>query len=261
MFKSWFPESRDMLPLTWWKQHPIYLSAILAIVGAVSMVVYAVLGFDVILNLVFSFDSAFKEWHIWTPFTYAFANPPSIWTVLGCYLLWRFGEAVERHFGRLIFVKLLLLLLIISPIAITLLHLVGFQGLSCAGMMELEFGVFMAFATLYPRAKINLIILTLDAWVLAVIFVGVSALSSISGRDWGSLILLAANVGSAYAFIRYQKGDYRFPTIIKIIREPKEPTKTSVSRIDEILDKISRDGIDSITAEERSILDKASGQK
>lgn len=261
MFKTWFPESQDMLPLTWWKQRPIYLATIIAIIGAASMVVFAILGYEVIGHLVFSFEAAFQKWKLWTPFTYAFANAPDIWTLLGCYLLWRFGEEVERHFGRRIFVKLILVLLFVAPIAITLLHLVGFKGMMCIGIMRIEFGVFVAFATLLPRAGVNIFIATVDAWILAAIFVGVSALSSIAARDWGSLMLLLATVGSAYVFIRYQKGEIKLPTIIKILPDEPKQEKKSTGVIDEILDKISREGIDSLSDKERSILDSACDKK
>jgi membrane associated rhomboid family serine protease len=261
MFKNWFPESQDLLPLTWWKQHPIYLSTILAIGGVASMVLFAIVGFEAMSHFMFSFESAFQQGKLWTPFTYAFVNAPGIWTVIGCYLLWRFGEEVERHFGRRIFVKLLLVLLVVAPIAVTLLHLVGLRGMMCAGIMEIEFGVFIAFATLLPRAGINIFIATIDAWILAAIIVGVNALSCIAARDWGSLILLVTTVGSAYVFIRYQKGEIKLPTFIKILPdEPKQEKRTSAV-IDEILDKISQNGFDSITPEERAILDDASKKK
>lgn len=260
MFNSWLPESQDHLPLTWWKQHPVYLAAIIALVGAASMIVTAVLGYGLMAHLVFTFDSAFSQFHLWTPLTYVLFNPPSLWTLFGCYLLWNFGEAVERHLGRRAFVRLLLLLLASSPLFITLLHLVGIKGMACAGMMQLEFGVFIAFATLYPRAKISIIILTLDAWVMAAIFVGINALQCIAARDWVSLLLLAANVGTAYAFIRYEKGELKLPSIPKPARKPARPAASKTPAVDDILDKISRQGMQSLTAEERRILDKASDE-
>jgi hypothetical protein len=260
MFNSWLPESKDRLPLTWWKQHPVYLAAIIALVGAASMVVFAILGAGVMRHLVFSVDIAFKSWHLWTPATYALVNPPSLWTLLGCYLLWNFGEAVERHLGRRAFVRMILLLLASSPLFITLLHLAGARDMACAGMMQLGFGVFIAFATLYPRAKISIIILTLDAWVMAAIFVGINALQCLTARDWVSLLLLAANVGTAYSFIRYEKGELKLPSMPKAAPKPAKPTKNSTPSIDDILDKISRNGMQSLTAEERRILDKASDE-
>jgi membrane associated rhomboid family serine protease len=263
MFNSWLPESQDRLPLTWWKQHPVYLAAIIALGAAASMIVTAVLGYDLMGHFVFTFDRAFGELHLWTPLTYVLFNPPSLWTLIGCYLLWSFGEAVERHLGRRAFVRMLLLLLLVSPLLITVLGLLGIRGPGCAGILQLEFGVFIAFATLYPRAKISIIILTIDAWVLAAIFVGLNALGSLASRDWISLLLLAANVGSAYAFIRYETGELKLPSMPKPAFKPAKATKPATPRapsVDDILDKISREGMHSLTAEERRILDKASDE-
>jgi membrane associated rhomboid family serine protease len=260
MFNAWFPESKDHLPLTWWKQHPVYLAAIIALVGAASMIVTAVLGYQWMGHLVFSVPLAFEQWHLWTPFTYLLVNPPSLWILLGCYLLWSFGEAVERHLGRRAFVRLLLLLLVSSPLFVTLFHLLGVRGMACAGITQLEFGVFIAFATLYPRAKISIIILTLDAWVMAAIFVGMNALQCLAARDWVSLLLLAANVGTAYAFIRFEKGELKLPSMPKAVSKPAKPAKSKAPTVDDILDKISRHGMHSLTSEERRILDQASDQ-
>lgn len=259
MFERLLPPEKDLLPLTWWKQHPVYLSALLAIGAAATMVLFAILGFGLMGQLVFSMP-AVLEGRLWTPVTYLLVNPPSLWTIVGCYLLWRFGEAVERHFGRRIFVQMLLLLAAVSPLAIALLHLTPMRGYSCAGINDLEFGVFIAFATLYPRAGINLFIITIDAWILAVALVGISALADVAGRDWGSLILLAVNVGTAYAFIRYQKGEFTLPTL-RIKPRPKAKPDRGDSLIDEILEKVHREGIHSLTPKEREILENASRRK
>ncbi len=260
MFNSWFPESKDRLPLTWWRQQPVYLAAIIALVGAASMVLFAVFSTGLMRHLVFSFDAAFKEWRLWTPVTYVLVNPPSLWGLLGCYFLWSFGEIVERHLGRRAFVRLLSLLLASSPLFISLFHLIGVRGMACAGMTQLEFGVFIAFATLYPRAKISIIILTLDAWVMAAIFVGINALQCLAARDWVSLLLLAANVGTAYAFIRFETGAFKLPSMPKLTPKAPKPAKSSTPSVDDILDKISRHGMQSLTAEERRILDSASDE-
>ena len=262
MFNSWLPESQDRLPLTWWKQRPLYLASIVAIVGAVSMVLTALIGFAQLGHLIFTFDSAFRHLHLWTPLTYVLVNPPSLWTIVGCLLLWNFGEAVERHLGRRSFVRLLLLLLLVAPLLVSLIALASGRALACVGIMPLTFGVFIAFATLYPNAKLSVVILTIDAWVLAAVFVGINALACIGVRDWSSLLLLAANVGTAYAFIRYETGALKLPSLPK--RPPpqtrKPAKKSSTPTVDDILDKISHQGMQSLTPEERRILDQASDQ-
>ncbi len=259
MFNSWFPESKDRLPLTWWKQQPVYLAAIIALAGVVSMIVTAVCGYDLMGQFLFTFDGAFHQLRLWTPLTYILVNPPSLWTLIGCFLLWNFGEAVERHLGRRAFVRLLLLLLLVSPLLITLFGLAGIHGFACMGIMQLEFGIFIAFAMLYPHAKLSVIILTIDAWVLAAVFVGLNALGSLATRDWSSLLLLAANVGTAYAFIQFEKGELKLPSLPKPSPKARKPAKkSSAPTVDDILDKISHQGMHSLTAEERRILDKAS---
>lgn len=272
MFNSWLPESKDHLPLTWWKTHPIYLAAILALVGVAGAIASLVLGQSGMTYLAFSFDNAFKEFRLWTPLTYVLFNPFPLLTVLGCYLLWKCGEAVERHLGRRAFVRLLLLLVAASPLMITLLHAAGKHGLTCAGIMQLAFGVFIAFATLYPRVEISIIILTLEARVLAAVIVGISALLYLAGGDWVSLALLAANVGTAFAFIRYEQGGLKLPSMSMPSRpvkpttvawttnaaKPAKQSKPKSPSVDDILDKISHHGMQSLTPEERRILDKAS---
>lgn len=270
MFRSLFPESRDFQPLTWWGKKPVYLSAILAITGVLSMLVFAVIGYEGMENFIFTVKSAFKEWKLWTPLTYVLVNPPGLWTIFGCYLLWRFGESIERHFGRYVFVKLLVLLMFVSPLTITLLHLFGYREIPAIGMMDLEFGVFVAFATLYPRAKINLIILSIDAYIIALVLVGVDVLSSVAGRDWASLILILANVGSAYLFVRVEKGEITMPVRVLADDETPKPVRRKPKKskagkneggdpsVDDILDKISRNGMQSLTDRERQILNDAS---
>jgi len=272
MFNSWLPESKDHLPLTWWKTHPVYLAAVIALVGAASIILTALLGFERAPWLVFTYHNAFSEWRLWTVFTYVLFNPPNIWVVLGCFLLWNFGEAIERHLGRRAFVRLLVLLWMTPPALVTLMGLFGHQGslvlnmaFGCplaAGVTILEFGVFNAFAALYPRAKISLILITLDAWVVAVIFSSIYAFQHIAGRQWAELIILLGSIAVACLCIQFETGALKLPSLPK--RSPpqarKPAKKSNTPTVDDILDKISHQGMHSLTAEERRILDQASDQ-
>ncbi len=273
MFDSWLPDSKDHLPLTWWKSHPVYLAAIIALVGAASIVLTSILGIAGAPWLIYTYHNAFVEWRVWTLFSYVLFNPPDIWVVLGCYMLWNFGEAVERHLGRRAFIKLLILLWLTPPLLTTLLGLAGYRGplgLSmmlglpfAAGIQMLEFGVFNAFAALYARAKISLLVITMDAWQLAAIFNAVYALQHILVRDWAGLLILLVCIAVAWLFIRYETGALKFPSLRR--RAPSAartakavPKSSSVPTVDEILDKISHKGMHSLSDEERRILDKAS---
>jgi hypothetical protein len=264
MFDRWLPSSQDHLPLTWWRQRPVYLAAVLALAALASMLLTALLGPQNATRLIFSHQGLFEQGRFWTPFTYLFFNPPGLWTLIGCYLLWNFGEALERHIGRRAFVRLLALLWIVPPAVIMLLGALGAGHFACAGIMALEFAIFIAFATLYPTARISLLILSLDAWVLAAILVGVNALQCLFGRDWSSLLLMISTTGAAHAFIRFEKGELRLPSMPKPSLKPVKPaapaSKMAAPTVDDILDKISHQGMHSLSAEERRILDKASEQ-
>lgn len=280
---NWFPESQDHLPLTWWKQKPIYLAAILAIGTVASMVLTALLmaafGSQGVEIGVFTVGNVIERFWVWTPLTYILINPPSIWLLLTAFLLWRFGESVERHLGRRVFVKLVLLLVLVQPVLLGLVALTGLRNVPAMGMSSVSFGIFLAFVTLYPSAQISLIILTIEAWIFATAVVAVSALVALAGHDWIGLLLLAGEVGVAVGYTRYETGlwtpSLNFwpqakarPNLQSVPRakssKPKpsrsasEPDSPTREAIDAILDKISRTGIASLTPEEKRKLEIAS---
>lgn len=277
LLMSWFPESQDRLPYTWWKGQPVYLSAILALGAVGTMFITAILmafGGGILEALVFTYSSFVQRLFLWTPITYILVNPPSIWLVLNSYFLWRFGEQVERHLGRRTFVSLLLWLILVPPGLSTLFGIGGIGLPIGIGISSMEFGVFIAFATLYPRAQLSIIIATVEVWVLAAIFVGVSALSQLAGQDWPGLTLLTVSVGTAIAFIRYQQGHWKFPswtqrrprTQFRVVRHTEGARKSREDpitprvppNVDAVLEKISREGLGSLTEDERKALEEAS---
>lgn len=266
MFDRWFPKSQDLRPLTSWNERPLYLANIVALVCGASIVVYLIMDTAVMKPFGFTFDGAFRELRLWTFLTYIFVNSPSWGVIFGCFLMWHFGEAIERHLGRRSFFRLLLCLFSAPPLILTFLGLLGIRDCGAAGMMHLEFAIFVAFATLYPGAKINLFVTSVDAWILAAIFVGINVMGSLGADKAPSLLMLLANVGTAYAFIRHEHGRWKLPRLPKVVftsdRKPTttipKPPAAKTSSVDEILDKISREGMQSLTPEERRILDRAS---
>lgn len=289
---SLFPESKDHLPLTWWNRVPVYLAAILAAVGLVSMILTSILMAVEPLwaaKIIFTYQGLVHDYQIWTVVTYVLFNPPSIWLVIGTFLLWSFGQEVEKHLGRRAFVRLCVLLLLTPPVLITLIGLFSPYPWPAMSIYDFELGVFLAFVTLYPRAHLSVIIATVPAWLMAVVIVGVRALQYLSGRLWGGMIVLAGIVLVAYAFITFQQGKWtlralgsklrpkRLPgsargsggttrdtnlTVLPPYREDREETerghRSEAEKVDAILEKISQKGMQSLTAAERKLLEKAS---
>jgi hypothetical protein len=208
--------------------------------------------------------------------TYVLVNPPSLWLLITSYFLWRFGEAVERHLGRRVFVQLVIGLILVEPLMLTLIALVGGpRDWPAVGIWQMEFGVFIAFATLYPTAKLSLILFTIDAWIMAAAIVGISALSSLAARDWAGLFMLAGMVLFAYGYVRYEQGRWALPSLSFLKRRrnsgarrrnvsPEEredasaPRDSHEDRVDAILEKIHREGLQSLTEDERRVMEKAS---
>ncbi len=283
---EWFPSSKDHLPLTWWKQTPVYLAAVIAVGAVASMVLTALLAAvneGILAYLYFTVGNVVEHWRIWTVLTYLLVNPPSLWFLLTAYLLYSFGEALERHLGRRSFVKLLLLLVLVSPALLGVLGFFGVRNWPAMGVSGLGFGVFIAFATLYPSAQISIIILTLEAWLMATIIVVVDALQCLAEHQWGQLFLLVGQVAVAMGYIRYEQGRLHLPSFdkLKLLRRPPPPALSSLPRprralpskkqapvieaegldnVDAILDKISHQGMASLTDEEKRTLEKASEQ-
>lgn len=268
---SWLPESKDHIPLTWWKGNPIYLSVFIALAAVASMIITSVwMAVDQgsLSNLTFSYGS-WSSLHLWAPVTYLLVNPPNILFVLSCFFFYRFGEAVERHLGRRSFVKLFVILWAVSPFLVTL---AGWFGLMTAsvGVTALFMGVFVAFATLYPRVELSLIFFTVQVWILAAVIVGVNVLQYLAAQYWGGLFLLAGQIVTAIIYIRYEQGALSLPSMPTFRapapnpgpishRQPKAKPKFSPA-VDDILEKISRDGMHSLTEEERLVLDQASDE-
>ncbi|HSI64864.1 MAG TPA: rhomboid family intramembrane serine protease [Candidatus Saccharimonadia bacterium] len=283
---SLFPKSKDHLPLTWWKGHPVYLSAYLAIAGVACMILTAILiaagaGGGVEL-LWFSYSGLVGGLRLWTPLTYVLVNPFNLFLLLSAYFFWKFGEDVEKFFGRRIFVQLLVTLVLVTPLVFTIFGLLGVQIGPAYGISGVFFGVLLAFITLNPHAQISLFIATVPAWLLGAMLVGFNVFVHLASRNWAELIMLVSQVLATYGFVRYQQGRWTLPsfgsklrpqrparttrpsdlTVLPPYREDREETerghRSESAKVDAILEKISQKGMQSLTAAERKLLEQAS---
>jgi hypothetical protein len=274
----WLPKSQDHLPLNWWRGQPVYLAAYLAIGAVASMVVTSLImaaHTPLLHYFIFTFSGLVDMGRVWTIATYVLINPPSIWVIISSAMLWMWGQEVEKFFGRRVFVKMFLIFIISQPILLSLI--VPFAGplWPAMGVYQVEFAVFLAFVTLYPHARISLILITLEAWIIATAFVAIDVLQCLAGHNWGGLILILGETAVAYGLVRYEQGQWSFgsllPGLKKRLTRRSEPQLRVVRRnreepipsfpdldVDSILDKIGKHGLESLTPEERRTLEKAS---
>ena len=70
-----------------------------------------------------SLPAAVRDGELWRLFTWPFANEPSLWTVITLAIFWYFGREIEGLLGRTKFAIMLLLLTVIPGVVGTILDL------------------------------------------------------------------------------------------------------------------------------------------
>jgi hypothetical protein len=144
------------------------------------------------------------------------------------------------------------------------------QRTALAGSSTIHFGVFIAFAAIYPNVELFLRIMA--KWV-ALILVAAYSLQLLAYHGWVELAVLWMSVGLSYGFVRFRSSlpelgwltewtsRWRSKRSLRVMPSPTqrrvvEPENIYES-IDPVLDKISKSGIGSLTASERRALDRA----
>lgn len=259
--------SENNAALTWVGGFPVYLSTVIAAVHALAMVLTAILmacGAEAILQaLVFSSSEVTGHFSLWRCVTYAFVHRPPYWFfLLELYFLVVFGREIERYLGRTAFLKLYLTLLLLPPLVLSAAGMLGFPTIYW-GSSALNFGVFVGFATLYPRAEF---LFNLQArWVALALF-AVSALQCLAVSEYVSLGVLVLDCSAACLIVGNMRALFRLPSVsltagatrkLSLVPKPPRPAVSVEDSIDPILDKISRTGMVSLSLVERERLEKA----
>ena len=207
-----------------------------------------------------------SEFMIWQPFTYLFFHG-GIWHVLiNMFVLWMFGSELERIWGKGHFLKFYF----VTGVGAGLVTMIfGLNSMTpIVGASGAVYGVLLAYGLTYPNRTVYLygIIPIKSLWF--VIGIGVIAfmssfdnvsqishLTHLSGMMIGYLMLKhPVRFNDLWFTIRKRTLEY------KIKHEEKKVTQhQEIERgIDRILDKINREGFDSLTEEEHDRLYKGS---
>jgi membrane associated rhomboid family serine protease len=274
--------SDDYRPVAWMGRYPVDVTTMLvgvhvaaAILAAVLYAIFGVFGAASILGSL-QFDSgAVWSGQVWRLFTYAFVHAPSglLWFAIEMYMLFVFGREVERFVGRRAYIALYFVLLLAPVTLLTIWGLWQRSVLSFpSGSSALHFGIFVAFATIYPRVELFLRIMT--KWVV-LILAAIYTLQLLAYHAWSDLVVVWTSIGAAFLFIEmhgagpelpwWNAVKARFASRPKYHVLPKPRPRAADGRtemddaytsIDPILDKISKSGIGSLTASERRQLNR-----
>ena len=266
----------DHQPITWWNRTPIYGTAILTALFALGVIVCAVLGLGRFPAPFAFMPPAFLGGAVWQPLTYAFADTLSFFTPLGLLCFYTWGVEIEKYLGRPRFFGLFGMLVLAQPIVCLAWWKAGwtapFPGPVQFGNYEIMAAMLIGFATLYPNVEYLFGWVPLK-WFAFVCFIA-GSLMHVAERNWFGVALLWTECGIAFGYIRWLQtgGEIRLPNLAQLFqRKPKfrvlpspaprervrREESNSLDEIDGLLDKISKSGMESLTARERAKLEKA----
>ena len=207
-----------------------------------------------------------SEFMIWQPFTYLFFHG-GIWHVLiNMFVLWMFGSELERIWGKGHFLKFYF----VTGVGAGLVTMIfGLNSMTpIVGASGAVYGVLLAYGLTYPNRTVYLygIIPIKSLWFV----IGIGVIAFLSSFDNVSQISHLTHLSGMMIGYLMLKRPVRFNDLwftirkrtleYKIKHEEKKVTQhQEIEReIDHILDKINREGFDSLTEEEHDRLYKGS---
>jgi membrane associated rhomboid family serine protease len=270
---SSFNEDR---PVTYFRGYPIYYATILTVTYAVGVLAtflaQAFGGWEAIV-LLLAFDPArsILGGQIWQIFTYSFIDVPSFFTIIGLLFLYVSAVEIEKYIGKARFLTLYGVIILIPVVSLTAFGLITGSSIRYFGQTQVMIGLFIAFCTLYPGVQWGGFLTA--KWV-AIGSLVLSSAVDLSSSAWVSLGELWLISGFAFGYIRFlQRGgelpSFRFPLRrrpkLRVVQKPKsrprpaiiEAADTGNVEMDQLLDKISKHGLNSLTSQERAALERA----
>ena len=179
------------------------------------------------------------------------------------FILWMFGAELERRSGTPQFLKYFFITGFGAALCVLLLS--PHSSIPTIGASGSVFGLIVAFAMLFPDAVMYLyFLIPIKAWQAAILFALIEFFAGFNGG--GSDIGRYAHLGgmlTGYLYLRFS-GDamIQLKSLFRSVKRPTAPvelhevTDELVDRVDRILDKVLKDGVSSLTAKEKRIMDR-----
>lgn len=205
---------------------------------------------------------------LWTPFTWPLANDFSLWGVLTLFMLWYFGNDLEQTVGR----RNMLTLYLGAWGALTVTTLV--LGLvvpgALVGLRMIQFAILLVWIAEYPSRRF---LFNIPAWVFGAVLLALQILPLVAFGQFGALLsllvsllviaIVARRVGllTEHAWIPGGRRASR-PSPVAAARPSRSQQRqqrrraSDEERMDELLGKISTQGIHALTKSERAELEK-----
>lgn len=269
---SSFSENR---PVSYFRGYPIYYATILTISYGLGVVLTAIFGAAGLPLEPFVFTPERSIWggQIWQIVTCTFVNEPGFFSIFGLLFIYLAAVEIEKYIGTVRFLTLYGMLLLLPLLTLAVWMFVSGPTAPYFGNTIVAAGFFIAFCTLYPHLQwFGVIHLK---W-LAVASLVLGSLVYLSQRQWAALFLLWVICGSSFGYIRFLQHGGELPRIPNLFRRRSQPKlrvvpksrarssppavelrQSDSSELDELLEKISKHGLASLTHQERAALERA----
>jgi len=224
---------------------------------------------------------------IWQLVTYLFMHGSFMHLLFNMFALWMFGLELENEWGSKKFLTFYLLCGVGAGLSNLLVPVFGLPAAPTIGASGAVYGVLLAFGMMYPDRPIFIyFLLPIPAKYFVIIYMAIELSAGINSTGDG--IAHFAHLGGAavgFVYILWDQKRFPFQDLLSRQTERYVPTekvneyssgnrgrvydakyfdvnerdhKISQARIDEILDKISQSGYQSLSESEKQILFDAS---
>jgi len=233
---------------------------------------------NMILWPLFSDHPDYGSFRPWQVVTSMFMHV-DIWHILvNMWVLWMFGKGIEKLYGKWNYLAFYMTAGVVAGLLFVLTSALRGDPRAAVGASGAIAGVVVLFAFHFPRQKVYFWgIVPLLVWQLAVGFIAIDLAMFVFAK--GGNIANAAHLGGAAFGVFYRYVDLRFESLAGLLAGTKPKPRPRVpsyfpdeelapppldgdvrARVDLLLDKISREGLTSLTEEERAFLRDASNR-
>lgn len=218
-------------------------------------------------------DLVWGRWELWRVFTYMFLHGGLLHIAFNMLSLWMFGTPLVHQMGERRFLALYLVSGGVAGLGSALFYMVGGAGGTyIVGASGAIFGIMLAFARFFPHVQILVFFFfPMPARYAVWVFGGLSFLAGLGGGGTVAHLTHLFGIFGGWAYHALEEPVVVWVLRVLTARERARTVKAAEelvtreeyfdTRVDPILRKISKHGIESLTRQERTVLERASVMK
>ncbi|TGN20019.1 rhomboid family intramembrane serine protease [Leptospira idonii] len=207
---------------------------------------------------------------VWQVVTYSFLHV-QFWNLLmNMLMLWMFGGQLEEHWGSKPFLKFYIFSNLAGALAAVIAAFFGMSPGIVVGASSAVYALLFAYALTWPnREMLFMLIFPLKAKYVAILFMLILLFSGGGAIVYTSLI---GGVVSAFFLVRFYSGWKKISSgssswsLSRYLQKRRflryqqemENRENAKDRVDKLLEKISKEGMDSLSRSEKKFLNDAS---